>query len=147
MPFVENFGVPHGTTIPNIKGLLPSERFNTEIELHSFLVAGLETRRAGIAGTTPVPVNGEGYLNFGVAGFLAFSVITASILIVFQEVLNRLRLGVVGPLLAAWCGYLAMMLSTTLLFATFLSITHPVLALFVGLLGVLILVCGSRRRP
>lgn len=145
VPFVENFGFFHGKTFPNIKGLLPFERFNTEVELHSFLAAGLETRRAGIAGTTPVPANGEGYLNFGVAGFLAFSVITALTLIVFQEALNRLRLGVVGPLLAAWYGYLAMMLSTTTLFATFLSITHTLIALFVVLLAVLIYLCSSLR--
>ena len=145
VPFVEKFGFLHGTTVPNIKGLLPFERFNTEIQMHSFLAGGLENRRAGIAGTTPVPANGEGYLNFGVLGFLVFSVITSSTLIVFQELLNRFRLGVVGPLLVAWYGYLAMMLSTTTLFATFLSITHTLLGLFLGMLGVLLSWWASSR--
>ena len=113
--------------------------------MHTSLAGGLENRRAGIAGTAPVPANGEGYLNFGVLGFLVFSMITAATLILFQELLNRFRIGVVGPLLATWYGYLAMMLSTTTLFATFLSITHTLVSFFVGVLGVLLSWWGSSR--
>lgn len=135
VPFVEQQGYLGGTTMPNLKGLLPHERFNLEAAMHAFLAAGTEFNpHSGLAGASPVPATGEGYVNFGWPGFFAFSVVSFCCVIAFQEVLLRLQkvAGTLGFALSAWYGYLGFTLFTTSVFATFISLIHTVIA--VGLL-------------
>ncbi len=136
VPFVEQHGYLGGTTMPNLKGLLPHERFNLEAAMHAFLASGTEYNpRSVLAGASPVPATGEGYVNFGWPGFFAFSVVSFGCVIAFQEVLLRLQkvAGALGFALSAWYGYLGFTLFTTSIFATFISLIHTVVA--VGLVA------------
>ncbi|CAN7456804.1 hypothetical protein [Polaromonas sp. LjRoot131] len=126
--FVEAHGYLHGTTLPNLKGLLPHERFNLESAMQLFL-GGLEvSSKAAVAGATPVPATGEGYVNFGWPGFVLFGAVSFLCMVLIQEVLLRLRAGASAWALSAWYGYLGFTLFTTSLFATFISLIHTVVA-------------------
>lgn len=126
--FVEAHGYLHGTTLPNLKGLLPHERFNLEAAMQLFL-GGLETSStSAVAGATPVPATGEGYVNFGWPGFVLFGAVSFLCMVLIQEVLLRLRAGASAWALSAWYGYLGFTLFTTSLFATFISLIHTVVA-------------------
>jgi hypothetical protein len=126
--FVEAHGYLHGTTLPNLKGLLPHERFNLEAAMQLFL-GGLDIDpKSAIAGSTPVPATGEGYVNFGWPGFVLFGALSFFCMILLQELLLRLRIGATGWALSAWYGYLGFTLFTTSLFATFVSLTHTLIA-------------------
>lgn len=126
--FVETHGYLHGTTLPNLKGLLPHERFNLESAMQLFL-GGLEvSSKAAVAGATPVPATGEGYVNFGWPGFVLFGAVSFLCMVLIQEVLLRLRAGASAWALSAWYGYLGFTLFTTSLFATFISLIHTVVA-------------------
>lgn len=137
VPFVERHGFLGGITMPNLKGILPHERFNLETAMHSFLAAGTEYRvQVALHGASPVPATGEGYVNFGWPGFALFSVVSFACVVLFQEILLRLRL-CVGPTaiaLSAWYGYLGFTLFTTTVFATFISLTHTIVAVGVLLI-------------
>ena len=129
--FVETHGYLGGTTIPNVKGLFPHERFNLEAAMHSFLAAGSEYRgQATLPGASPVPATAEGYVNFGWPGFVLFSVVAFASVVAVQETLLRLRpqFGAAAWALSAWYGYLGFTLMTTTVFATFISLIHTVLA-------------------
>jgi hypothetical protein len=126
--FVEANGYLHGTTLPNLKGLLPHERFNLETAMQLFL-GGLEvSSKSAVAGATPVPATGEGYVNFGWPGFVLFGTISFLSMVLIQEVLLRIRTGASSWALSAWYGYLGFTLFTTSLFATFISLIHTVVA-------------------
>lgn len=126
--FVEAHGYLHGTTLPNLKGLLPHERFNLEAAMQLFL-GGLEvSSQSAVAGATPVPATGEGYVNFGWPGFVLFGGISFLCMVLIQEVLLRIRAGATAWALSAWYGYLGFTLFTTSLFATFISLIHTVVA-------------------
>jgi hypothetical protein len=129
VPFLEAHGDLAGATMPNLKGLLSHERFNLEAAMHAF-IWGMEAHYgSGIPGTSPVPANGEGYVNFGWTGFILFSIASFVCVVIFQEILLRLRLGVTSVALSAWYGYLGFTLFTTSLFATFASLTHTAIAI------------------
>lgn len=132
VPFVESHGYLGGTTMPNAKGLFSHERFNLEAAMHSFLAAGSEYRsQATLPGASHVPATAEGYINFGWFGFVLFSVVAFASVVVTQEILLRLRarFGMAAWALSAWYGYLAFTLTTTTIFATFISLIHTLLAI------------------
>ena len=90
---------------------------------HSFI--------SSLSGSTSVPATGEGYVNFGWPGFILFSITSFLCVIIFQELLLRLRMAATGLALSAWYGYLGFMLFTTSLFATFVSLIHTIIAMAV----------------
>lgn len=81
-----------------------------------------------LVGSTPVPATGEGYVNFGWFGFILFGLASFSCVVLFQEILLRLRLAATSFALSGWYGYLAFTLFTTSLFATFISLVHTAIA-------------------
>lgn len=126
--FVDAHGYLNGATLPNLKGLLSHERFNLEAAMQLFL-GGIDIYpKSVIAGSTPVPATGEGYVNFGWPGFVLFGAASFFCMILIQELLLRLRIGATGWALSAWYGYLGFTLFTTSLFATFVSLTHTLVA-------------------
>jgi hypothetical protein len=132
--FVQEHGYLNGTTLPNIKGLLPHDRFNLEAAMHAY-IAGLSfdshSFTSSLSGSTSVPATGEGYVNFGWPGFILFSIALFLCVIIFQELLLRLRMAATGLALSAWYGYLGFILFTTSLFATFVSLIHTIIAMAV----------------
>jgi hypothetical protein len=143
VPFVKQHGYLGGITMPNLKGLLPYDRFNLESAMHAFLSSGTEAHlRTALHGASPVPATGEGYINFGWPGFVVFAVVSFLCVLLFQEVLLRLysRMPLLTIALSAWYGYLGFTMFTTTIFATFISLIHTVVAI-----GVVACWCAIRR--
>ncbi len=137
-PFVEQNGRLEGATLPNMRGILPHKQVRAEAVMHAYAYDPGRARNLGAAiedfpGSLPVSAFAEGYLNFGWIGFVAFGVLCMVSLIVVQEVLHRARsLGLFGYALMSWYAYLALTLSMTTVFATFISIIHTAAALFLA---------------
>ena len=132
VPFSREAGELGGTTLPNIKGLLPFERINLEAALHHYMTYWtVEMKFSGLPGSLPVPALGEGYVNFGWPGFIIFGLVSFGCVVLVQEIFLRFRFGTTSYSLMVWYGYLAMTMATTGLFATFVSLIHTVLLLLV----------------
>lgn len=116
VPLVKERGLYYGSTLPTIHGLLPHKRVILQDEMHLYL--------AGSPGVIPVSALGEGYVNFGWAGFVAFALLTFGTVIVLQEFFLRFRLGLISYTWHIWYAYLAMMMATTSVFATLISLTY-----------------------
>lgn len=130
--FVETHGFLNGVTMPNVKGLFSHERFNIEVAMHGFLAAGSEHHSQQVLkGASPIPATAEGYINFGWLGFVFFSLLIFTSIVLVQEIIIRLRplFGAAVWALSAWYGYLAFTLMTTTIFATFVSLIHTMLAI------------------
>jgi hypothetical protein len=132
--YADLHGFLHGATFPTFKGLFPHARVSLDATMHTFLAAGTELKGQPIPGGTPVPANGEGYINFGWPGFIVFCIVAFSCVVLVQELLLRLRLGATSTALMAWHGYLGFTLSTASLFGTFISLIHTLLAVGIVLL-------------
>lgn len=146
VPFVEEYGKLGGVTLPTLRGLLPHKQLLIEVPMHIYAYdpqnahqvfsnyvfsAGAPKleRLEWFSGSLPVSALAEGYINFGWAGFLLFGVMTFASVILVQEILWRLPLGLLPQALMAWYGYLAVTLSMHSVFATFISLIHTVLLL------------------
>lgn len=132
VPLVKEHGFFNGSTLPTIHGLLPSERVILANEMHRYLV--------GRPGVIPVPALGEGYVNFGWAGFVVFAFLSFGAVVVLQEFFLRFRLGLISHTWQIWYAHLAMMLATTGVFATLISLTYTasfclVVAIYLILMG------------
>jgi hypothetical protein len=137
-PFVEQNGLLAGATLPNMRGILPHKQVRAEAIMHTYAYDPGRAKDLAFAtddfpGSLPVSAFAEGYLNFGWIGFVAFGVLCMVSLILVQEVLHRSRsLGLFGYALMSWYAYLALTLSMTTVFATFISIIHTAVALFLA---------------
>jgi hypothetical protein len=138
-PFVEQNGRLGGATLPNMRGILPHEQVRAEAVMHAYAYDPGRARDLGAAiedfpGSLPVSAFAEGYLNFGWTGFVAFGVLCMVSLILVQEILHRSSfLGLFGYALMAWYAYLALTLSMTTVFATFISIIHTAVAVLLAI--------------
>jgi hypothetical protein len=148
VPFAQEAGWLHGRSWPNIGGLLPWQRINIEAALHHYMTNWTVTFEfSGLVGSSSLPAVAEGYINFGWPGFICIALIWFFILIVSQEVLDRLRPQLVAQVLTAWYAYLALFTSLTSLFATLVSFIHTAVALAVYLLYLTIWVmCAAYQR-
>jgi hypothetical protein len=147
VPFTEEYGKLGGATLPRARGLLPGKQLIIEVPMHIYAMdpksahqvfSDYDFRSAPtyewFSGSMPVPALAEGYINFGWAGFLIFGIVTVASVILIQEILWRLRLGLLPLALMAWYGYLAVTLSMYSVFATFISLIHT---------GVLLVLAGA----
>ena len=151
VPFVEEYGKFGGVTLPTVRGLLPHKQLLIEVPMHIYAFdaehahqvfsnyvfsAGAPKlgRLEWFSGSMPVSALAEGYINFGWAGFLLFGVMTFASVILVQEILWRLPLGLLPQALMAWYGYLAVTLSMHSVFQTFISLIHT---------GVLLALAGT----
>jgi oligosaccharide repeat unit polymerase len=133
--FAQEAGWLHGLSFPNVGGLLPWERVNIEAALHHYMTHWTVTFQfLGLVGSSSLPAVAEGYINFGWLGFIGTALIWFFILIIFQEILDRLRPQPVAEILTAWYAYLAFFTSLTSLFATLVSFIHTAVAFAVYLL-------------
>ncbi|MCA9114917.1 MAG: hypothetical protein KDA79_07495 [Planctomycetaceae bacterium] len=130
VPINAYFGEFEGASLPTIRGLLPHHRMNLERAMHEFLWHGrLQPERTGLAGTTPVSVTGEGYLNFGWKGAVGFVLFAALVVVGMQEFLLRLPQGLMIRALTAQQAWLCTCLWTIGLFSTLVSLVHTFILL------------------
>jgi hypothetical protein len=148
IPFVEEYGQLGGVTLPRARGLFPGKQFIIEVPMHTYayidrnvhqVFSDYESasdipRQEWFTGSLPVSALAEGYLNFRWVGFLLFGIMTFVAVILVQEVLWHLRIGLLSWTLMAWYGYLAVTLSMYSVFATFISLIHT---------GVLLVLAGA----
>jgi hypothetical protein len=136
VPLVREDGLFYGSTLPSIHGLLPHERVILENEMHRYLV--------GRPGVIPVPALGEGYANFGWAGFVTLAFLSFGAVVVLQEFFLRFRLGLISYTWQIWYAHLAMMLATTSVFATLISLTYT--ASFCLVVAIYLILMGFSKR-
>jgi hypothetical protein len=148
VPFVEEYGTLGGATLPTVRGLLPGKQVIIEVPMHIYANDAQNAHQVfthhefstgapeleWFSGSLPVSALAEGYINFGWAGFLLFGVMSFASVILVQEILWRLPLGLLPQALMAWYGYLAVTLSMYGAFATFISLIHT---------GVLLVLTGA----
>lgn len=109
VPLEEAYGYLGGTTMTNAKGLFSNERFKLEPAMHGFLAAVYECRSQGtLPGSSPIPATTDGYINSGWPGFMLFSVVSFTSIVLVQEIVMRLRarFKAVAWALSAWYFYL-----------------------------------------
>lgn len=134
--WVDQNGHLSGLTLPTIKGLLKHDRFNIETALHvylSSLFGDFHSTTTQLQGNIPVSAIGEGYINFGWMGVVLFAGISFISVVFIQEILLRLRLGIISYTLMVWYAYLSLNISMYSIFYTFFSFIHTYV--FVGVLA------------
>jgi len=132
--YANKIGFMYGLTLPTIKGLFKHERFDIETALHVYLSALFKDYRivtTELKGNIPVSSIAEGYINFGWTGVVLFAGISFLTVLFFQEILLRMRLGILSYTLMVWYAYLALNLSMYSIFYTFFSFIHTYL--FIGI--------------
>ena len=87
-------------------------------------------RFEGLPGSISVPTVAEGYINFGWLGAAAFSFGAFVSVTFMQELLLRLRMGLLSFSLMAWYAYLSMSIAMTSVFATIVSLVHTYVLVF-----------------
>ena len=132
-PFVAEYGELAGLSLPNFKGLLSHDRYPLEVAMHMYIsdpgaAHQVTSHLDQFAGAVLVPAAGEGYVNFGWPGFVLFALLSCLVVVACEEILLRMRCGVLSIALVAWYAYLAMNLSMTGLFATIVSLIHTAVA-------------------
>lgn len=148
VPFVDIYGELGGTTVPNLKGLLPHDRINLEAVMSAYLThGGLQTEFVGLPASVGVSAAAEGYVNFRMSGFVLFSVVSFGSVILMQELLNRLRLGIFSYSLMVWYAYLTMTISMTSIFATIISLLHTLVLVAAILIFLIVSAICKRLAP
>jgi hypothetical protein len=116
VPFTEKYGMLDGMTLPNIRGLLSHTPMQLDGEMHFFLFGG--------PGGAPVPSVGEGYINFGWTGALAFAILGNSVLVLYEEIFRRAPRNLCTfTVLSLYC-YFAVLVSQVSLFSSLISLTY-----------------------
>jgi hypothetical protein len=127
VPMARDYGWLGGNTLPVLAA--PGNYMGLDVLMHYYIFGG--------EGAAPVPAVGEGYVNFGWPGFIAFTVIYFVTLIGLQEVLQRIKSGLFSYTIMAWFAYLSMYTTLIGLFSTLFSIQRYILLiLMIGLVGV-----------
>lgn len=139
VPYVDEYGQLSGVSLPNMKGLLLHDRFNLEASLHYYMTHWkFETDFSGLPGNVLVPAAAEGYANFKWAGFILFSMTMCISVVIAQEFFIRLKMGILSYALMVWYAYLAVTMSMTSIFSTYISLIHTVVMVLLCLLWVVI---------
>jgi oligosaccharide repeat unit polymerase len=125
--YTEQHGFLNGTTFPTIRGLLSHESINMPREMSRFIYS------SNAVGNTPISAVAEGYINFGWYGFILFSFVTFITVILFQEFFRHTPRNLFTLSLMVVCCVLAIQISQTSLFATFISFTYALFFLFLFL--------------
>lgn len=131
VPFVKENGYLRCYTLPTVKGLFAHERISLGAVLHEYLANWrFVTRVEGLPGTVFVPTVAEGHINFGWLGAATFSLSAFLAVTFMQEILLRLRMGLLSFPLMAWYAYLSMSIAMTSVFATIVSFVHTYVLIF-----------------
>ncbi len=114
--YTQVVGFLHGASFPTIRGLLKHTQVGLSDEMHFFLFGG--------PGGAPVPVAGEGFVNFGWPGFLVLTLIAYAIVIGLQEAFRRMEMDVFRLSLLIFYVLAATKMAQTSLFANLVSLTY-----------------------
>lgn len=136
--FVRENGELGISVFPSVRGLLSHEQVNLSLIIHEYI--------AGSPGGATLPFSAEAFISAKWGGFLAISVFIFLMLIIFQELAFRIKIGVASLAFSAILSYFSVRMMTIGVFATFLNLMYPAVIIAAALLFIFMTFVMNRYR-
>lgn len=116
--YAHEVGFLGGTVFPNARGLLPYEYSNLPLLLHEYI--------ASAPGGVNTPFIAEAYLNAGWGSVVLITLLLFIVLIVIQEFMYLLKIGITSLAFSAFYSYIGIQLAILGMTSTLLTFMYPI---------------------